>query len=94
MPIQVYVEVNGRPIESLHIGREKGGTDPDDENDYLILRGGPRPLHDGDTHGPLYRQWTEEGTPFKHRYGDGIEVCVQKGIEALLASESQSEKAG
>jgi hypothetical protein len=23
------------------------------------------------------------GTEFKHRYGDGAEICVMKGIQAL-----------
>jgi len=37
MPIHIDVRVNDRPIKSLHIGRESGGTDADDLNTYVIM---------------------------------------------------------
>jgi hypothetical protein len=27
--------------------------------------------------------WVMRGTEFKHRYGDGAEICVMKGIQAI-----------
>lgn len=74
MPIRVSIDINGHPIEQLHIGRIKGGTDPDDVNTYLAVVG-PKPLTAED--------WKEHGTEFTHRYGDSILVCVQKAIGVL-----------
>jgi len=93
MPIQVHIEVNGRPIETIHIGRDSGGTNPDDLNTYLVLK---KPALEGtrltsrafDVE-PSYREWTAEGKSFEHRYGDGIETCVRKAIEALEANDNK-----
>ena len=74
MPLSIDIAINGRPIETLHIGRAKGGTRPDDVNDYLVVRSS-KPVHE--------LKWVEEGTPFTHRYGDGVEACVAKAIAAL-----------
>jgi len=36
---------------------------------------------------PLWLEGYEEhGVKFKHRYGDGAEVCVRKALEALEPS--------
>lgn len=74
MPIHVDIKINESLVNSLHIGRIAGGTDPDDINDYLVI--------DGD-----YPTRTEdyyiEGKSFQHRYGDGAEICVMKAIQAM-----------
>lgn len=74
MPIHVYIHVNEDIVNELHIGRVQGGTDPDDTNDYLAVDG-TRPTR--------LEDWHIDGVPFKHRYGDGLEKCVQRGMEAL-----------
>lgn len=74
MPIHVDIWINDKLINQLHIGRVSGGTEPDSINDYLIVDGErPRSFSD----------WHLDGTPFSHRYGDGAEVCVMRGIESL-----------
>lgn len=87
MPIQVHIEVNGRPIESIHIGRETGGTDPDDLNTYLVIKrdalNGSKFSSRAYANPPAYNEWTDEGIRFEHRYGDGITVCVEKALKAL-----------
>lgn len=74
MPIHIDIRINRGLINTLHIARVKGGTDSDDINDYLILEG-DEPLR--------YEDWLIDGIPFTHRYGDGAEVCVMKGIQAM-----------
>jgi hypothetical protein len=74
MPIHIDIRINRELINTLHIARVKGGTDEDDINDYLILEG-DEPLR--------YEDWLIDGIPFTHRYGDGAEVCVMKGIQAM-----------
>ena len=75
MPIHVDIKVNDTLINQIHIGRVRGtGTDPDDINDYLAIDG-PRPTR--------LEDWLIDGIPFKHRYGDGAEICVKKALEVL-----------
>ena len=79
MPIHVDIKINNDVINQLHIGRISGGTEPDDINSYLIVDGKiPRSHSD----------WHVDGTPFTHRYGDGAEICVMKGMEALYGKIS------
>lgn len=74
MPVHVEIRINHQLINQLHIGRVRGGTDPDDINDYLVVDGyQPSRLE----------EWHIDGIPFQHRYGDGANVCVQKAMEAL-----------
>ena len=97
MPIQVHIEVNGRPIESIHIGRESGGTSAEDLNTYLVVKKdaleGSRFSSRAFAEVPSYSEWTEQGISFTHRYGDGIETCVRKGLEALEAHNKATENA-
>lgn len=74
MPIHVDIKINDTLVEQIHIGRVRGGTDPDDINDYLVIDG-PKPTS--------MKDWVIDGIPFTHRYGDGAMVCVKRGIEAL-----------
>ena len=81
MPLHVDIRVNDSLLNTLHIGRFSGGTDPDDNNVYLIVDGkAPTNIDD----------WVMRGTEFKHRYGDGAEVCVMKGIKALGYEKQQT----
>jgi hypothetical protein len=73
MPVYVDVWINERGINTYAIGRIKGGTDPDDINVYAVmdLDGIDRPL-----------DW-DLNVLYEHRYGDGLEVCIRKGLAAL-----------
>ena len=74
MPLHIDIRVNDKIISQLHIGRVNGGTAPNDINDYLIVDGDkPTRMED----------WYIDGIPFQHRYGDGAEICVMKGIQAM-----------
>jgi hypothetical protein len=78
MPIHVDIWVNKQLINQLHIGRVKGGVDPDGINEYIVVDGEmPTSMSD----------WYTDGIPFTHRYGDGAEVCVMKSIQALKGIE-------
>lgn len=74
MPLHIDIRVNSKLINTLHIARVRGGTHPDDINDYIITDG-PEPLR--------HKDWLIDGIPFTHRYGDGAEICVMKGIQAM-----------
>lgn len=83
MPLHVDIRVNDSLLNTLHIGRFSGGTDPDDMNIYLIVEGKkPASLDD----------WVMRGTEFKHRYGDGAEICVMRGIRALRGEGEQGTR--
>jgi hypothetical protein len=77
MPLHVDIRINNRLINTLHIGRVSGTTDPDSINEYVIVDG-EKP--------ETVSQWYE-GTDFTHRYGDGAEICVAKGLEALYGKQ-------
>lgn len=75
MPIHVDIRINDKLINQLHISRVRGtGTNPDDINDYLVVDG-PRPTR--------LEDWYIDGIPFKHRYGDGAEICVMRALRVL-----------
>jgi hypothetical protein len=74
MPLHVTIKINRETLETLHIGRIKGGTHPNDLNSYLVVVG-EEPLG--------LSEWESSGVEYKHRYGDGALVCVRKAIEAL-----------
>jgi hypothetical protein len=74
MPLFVEIKMNARTISTIHIARwEEKGTEPDSVNGYKVVLG-KEPKDNDD--------W-EQGLDFKHRYGDGAEVCVMKAMEAL-----------
>lgn len=83
MPIHVDIKINDTLINTLHIGRFSGeGTRPDDVNLYLAVEGKkPQGLDD----------WIK-GSEFRHRYGDGAEVCVMKAIEVMYGKVDQVRK--
>jgi len=78
MPIHVDIKINDTLINTLHIGRFSGeGTKADSVNVYLAVEGDrPTSLDD----------WIR-GVEYRHRYGDGAEVCVVKALKALGYSD-------
>lgn len=82
MPLHVYVNINHQGLDSLHIARIEGGTDPDDINTYVAVQG-DEPY--------FYEEWLERGVKYEHRYGDGALTCVRKGIEALEKRDAPIE---
>jgi hypothetical protein len=74
VPIHVTIAINKDTIETLHIGRIEGGSDPNDINTYLAALGKqPKSLE----------EWKENGVEFQHRYGDGALTCVRKALQKL-----------
>ena len=80
MPIHVDIKINDTLINTVHIGRFSGeGTSSDAVNVYLAVEGKrPQGLDD----------WVR-GAEYRHRYGDGAEVCVIKGLQALGYGDDQ-----
>jgi hypothetical protein len=80
MPVYVDVWVNDRAVKTYAIGRISGGTDADDMNVYAVMQLDKidRPLG-----------W-DTSIQFEHRYGDGIDVCIRKGLAALDSRSSQT----
>jgi len=77
MPIRISIDINGREIETLHIGRDRGGsTKPDSINNYFVVKS---------DHYPTSDEWYQ-GTTFTHRYGDGVEQCLANALAALKAA--------
>jgi hypothetical protein len=94
MPIQVYIEVNGRPVTTVHIGRLKGSTDPGSVNTYSAVAKDSKvtALPEGrryTTDYPTNHEW-DNGAIFEHRYGDGIESCVAKALDELTKHQDMS----
>lgn len=85
MPLNVTVSLNGTPLNNFHIGRLKGGTEPDDVNLYAVVAS-DRP----DDSRIKYADWLN-APQFEHRYGDGFEVCVQKALQAYLNADPIEE---
>ena len=75
-PINIDAYINNQYVKSYHIGRKEGEAEPDSINTYWIVES-------FDSEGP---DWTPEHS-FEHRYGDGIDVCIKKGLEALLDND-------
>ena len=80
MPLYVEVFINHRHLETFTIGRVEGGTEPDDINTYVILDHGDRE--------PGKELLIDELPKFQHRYGDGFEMCVAKGLEAYKEAQN------
>jgi hypothetical protein len=79
MPIHVDIKINDTLINTIHIGRFSGeGTKPDDVNVYLAVEG-KKPTNLDD--------WVMGGKEYRHRYGDGAEVCLAKALKALGYSD-------
>ena len=72
MPIILPIYINDRLIKEYKIGRLSGDASPDSINTYLVVADGS--------------DWSD-GLPFEHRYGDGVEVCIQKAMEAITRGQ-------
>lgn len=68
MPIHIPISVNNKLIKTYHIGRLEGDVQPDSINTYVIVQDD---------------QLWHVGTKFTHRYGDGLDACIIKGIQAI-----------
>lgn len=73
MPVQVRIYINNHEIKTLHIGRIEGDMEADSLNTYKVVSGEQPTTVDA---------WMD-GETFEHRYGDGVEICVGKAIDAL-----------
>jgi len=94
MPIQVYIEVNGRPVTTVHIGRIRGEAKADALNVYTAVAKESKvtALPDGRRYTidyPTNHEW-DNGAVFEHRYGDGIESCVAKALDELAKQRDLS----
>jgi hypothetical protein len=74
MPIHIDVYVNAKSVKSYHIGRLEGDSDPESVNTYVVTE-----TQDGGS-----PRW-DLGTKFEHRFGDGIDICIAKGMQAFIA---------
>jgi hypothetical protein len=77
MPVRIRIDVNGRDMQTLWIGRMEGNEEPDSINTYII------------GHGTEHLEAWNVGSfytcvEFTHRYGDGLERCVELGMAALF----------
>lgn len=86
MPLNVTIAINGRPINHLHVGRLSGGTRPDDMNTYAVVSSDR-----ADASEIKYAEWIE-APKFEHRYGDGAESCVQRALQAYLATDDGTDQ--
>jgi hypothetical protein len=78
MPVQVEMRINGHLIETLHIGRIEGDTNPDSINKYIaVVRKPGEPAN-----------WFDGGTvDVEHRYGDMLQELVRKSLNAIKEAE-------
>lgn len=68
MPIHIPIYINDKLIKTYHIGRVAGDTNPESINTYLVVQDD--------------ELWSV-GKRFTHKYGDGVEVCIAKALNAI-----------
>jgi len=74
MPLYADIRINNTLIKTVAIGRAAGGNDPDDINTYVAVEVEPKGEPD----------WSDDNhAKYIHRYGDGAEVCLLRGLKAL-----------
>lgn len=88
MPLNVTVAINGLPLREYHIGRLEGGTGADDLNTYAVAEI-KNPKRQTQEHRLSYDDF-DSSPKFEHRYGDGVEVCVEKALAAIVARGVES----
>lgn len=69
MPLHIPIYVNDKLIKTYHIGRFEGEATEDSLNTYIIVQDD---------------QFWKDGIAFTHRYGDGVDTCVTKGLYAMM----------
>ncbi len=72
MPIHVDIRINDTNATVVHIGRMEDFKGKREVHTYRAVEGRAR---------------YDQGVEFKHRYSDGLLVCVEKGIAALNREE-------
>lgn len=100
MPLSVDIKINGRLIETVHIGRGESLKSENSVHNYVVTEMTKRvliPEHVAYryTHQDVWpAHWVDQpdwdlGVPFQHKYSDGSEVCVIKALEALRTVEGR-----
>ncbi len=80
MPLHVMVYTNDQHTKTFHIGRREGNASFNSLNTYeVVLDRSEDPESEVD--------W-DKGVQFRHRYGDGLDICVILGIEAASQVDS------
>lgn len=75
MPVYVAIDINDRTVTRLHIARMSGtGRNPEAVHLYSVLAQDEEPQTE--------KEW-EVGVLFQHRYGDGIDVLLQRALTAI-----------
>ena len=74
MPLYADIRINDNLIKTIAIGRLHGGASPDDINTYVAVEVDPKGGLDW---------WQDDNAKYIHRYGDGAEVCLLRGLKAL-----------
>lgn len=87
MPLRIRIDINGRDIATYWIGRLEGKAEFDALNTYVIGEETVKNLE------PWNVVRIEELPKFTHRYGDGAEVCVAKGLEAWKEANDRTTTA-
>lgn len=80
MPIHIDIRINDEHIRSVHIGREEDLLGKNEEHKYRITAGTIRTRADW---------WDPDSAEFTHKYSDGAEVCVAKGLLALYGNKGE-----
>jgi len=83
MPVQIYAEINGKPVQTYHIARVRKNVADDEWTDYQIVQAPGTERKDASYSGLLYRLWDDEGIVFQHRREDGINQLIIKALTAL-----------
>lgn len=79
MPLSVDIRANGRHVSTVHIARLAGLSLDGSVGTYsAVLKTEPwQESRIGDT------EWAQ-GAVFEHTYGDGVEECVRRALNAVL----------
>ena len=78
MPIHVDIRINDENVRTVHIGREQDLVGKDEVHQYRITTGTVSTRADW---------WDPDSVTFEHKYSDGVEVCVARGLEALYGQQ-------
>ena len=80
MPIHIDIRINDKYINTVHIGRDEELKGTDEVHIYTVtdrVASNTRPDWFGDM-----------AVQFEHKYSDGLEICVTKGLQALYGKEN------
>ena len=74
MPIHIDIRVNDELIKQVHIGRDEIFGATDKTHRYMVT---------DQVHMTRADFYGKDAKTFMHKYDDGLEICVRKGLEAL-----------